>query len=77
MMIPGEIIDNACIKTGDALVIEPAGSDLVGRQGLTTVAHFINPPATVFQAVKESCGIAKGVVHHVHTIAGVVEVSLC
>ena len=72
-----EIIDGASLDVGDRLTIEAQGTQLVARKGNSEVARMPAPPAAIHQAVVDSCGIAKGTVEHVHSMARVVEVSLC
>jgi len=72
-----DIIGKPRLKAGDKLTVEFQGSDLIARRGLSDVARFTNPAADLVQAVKDSCGIAKGTVEAVHEMAGVAEISLC
>lgn len=72
-----DIIGNAELEIGDQLIVEVQGNRLVARRGNSDVALFTNPPPALFEAVTASFGIAKGIVERVHSIAGVVEISLC
>jgi hypothetical protein len=72
-----DIIGNARLEVGDRLTVEAHGGGLIARRGNSDVARFTIPPAGLLQAVTASCGIAKGTVEQVHSIAGVAEISLC
>ena len=72
-----DIIDGARLKVGDRLTVEMQGNQMIARQGNNDVAHFINPASELLNAVTTSCGIAKGTVKEIHSIAKVAEISLC
>lgn len=72
-----DIVGNARIEVGDRLTVEAHGGSLIARRGNSDVARFSNPPPALLQAVIASCGIAKGTVEQVHSIAGVAEISIC
>lgn len=72
-----DIVKGWSLKSGDCLTVELAGDRLVARQGLNEVAVFRNPPRELINAVRESCGVAKGTVEQVHEIAAVAEICLC
>lgn len=72
-----DIVGDASFSTGDNLTVEVQGKGLVARRGISDVARFANPPMDILKAVEASHGIAKGTVVEVHSIAGVVEISLC
>jgi hypothetical protein len=74
---PFELVRNADLHVGETVTVEKEGVALVARHGLSEVARTIHPPADLLQAVERSCGIAKGTVENVHTIAHVAEISLC
>ena len=52
-------------------------SRLIAARGLSEVAYLTNPPADVLSAIEASCGVAKGVVEHVHDDARVAEIAVC
>lgn len=72
-----DIQGNAAIEVGDALHAEIAGSQLVLTRDLKVVAVVADPPASIMQAVQDSCGIATALVQQVHDFAGAIEVTLC
>lgn len=72
-----EILGSARLEQGDRLTVETQGDTLIARRGNSDVARFNNPAPEIVQAVKDSCGIAKGTVEQVHVLAGVAEISLC
>lgn len=72
-----DIIGNARLTVGEKLTVELHDGALVARRGVSDVARFSNPAPDLLQAVKESCGVAKGTVEQVHAMAGVAEISLC
>jgi hypothetical protein len=74
---PFDVAQNAALCTGDFVIVETEGAALVARHSLTEVARIKDPPAELFRAVKDSCGIAKGKIEQVHDLAGVAEISLC
>ena len=75
--VPFELAGSAELRIGETVTVEKEGEALVARQGLSEVARSIHPPADLLQAVDRSCGIAKGTVESVHTVAHVAEISLC
>jgi len=72
-----DIIDNAKLSPGDQLTVESKNGMLIARRGTSDVARFTNPAAELVQAVAASCGIARGTVQEVYSVAGVAEISLC
>ena len=72
-----DIIGRAQLSVGERLTVEIQDESLVARRGNSKVAHFTKPAPALVQAVKESCGVAKGKVEQVHDVAGVAEISLC
>jgi hypothetical protein len=72
-----DIVGNATLAIGEHLTVEPEGQELVARRGNTEVARVERPSNELMQAIKDSCGIAKGIVEQVHALAGVAEISLC
>lgn len=72
-----DILGSARLEQGDRLTVEAQGETLIARRGNSDVARFNNPPPEIVQAVKDSCGVAKGTVEQVHVLAGVAEISLC
>jgi len=74
---PFDLAGSADLHPGDTVTVEKAGECLVARSGLSEVARSAHPPAELLRAVDRSCGIAKGTVENIHTIAGVAEISLC
>jgi hypothetical protein len=65
-----DILGSARLERGDRITVEVQG-------GNSDVARFNNPAPAIVQAVKDSCGVAKGTVEQVHVLAGVAEISLC
>lgn len=65
------------LHPGDVVTVEKSGDCLVARSGLSEVGRNIHPPAELLRAVDQSCGVAKGTVEIVHSVAGVAEISLC
>jgi len=76
-VVDADLVANASIRAGETLVIRKVGNRLVAARGLSEVAYLTNPPADVVKAIEASCGIAKGVVEHVHDDAGVAEIAVC
>lgn len=72
-----EIVGNAKLHIGDQLTVEREGEGLVALRGNFEVARFTKPAAELVKAVRDSCGVAKGVVEQVYDLAGVAEISLC
>lgn len=72
-----DIIGNARLAVGEQLTVETQGGNLVARRGHSDVARFTSPAPDLIRAVQASCGIAKGTVAQVHSLAGVAEISLC
>ncbi|MDR4308495.1 hypothetical protein IHQ68_17895 [Chelatococcus sambhunathii] len=72
-----EIIGNARLRAGEQLTVEREGEGLVALRGNSEVARFTKPAPELVKAVRDSCGVAKGVVDQVHDLAGVAEISLC
>ena len=71
-----ELIGDAILNVGDWVTVEAQDTVLIARQGIRDVARMLNPPPAIRQAVADSCGIAKGTIEQVHTLSGVVEISL-
>jgi hypothetical protein len=74
---PFELGGSAELHPGDRLTVEKLGDCLVARNGLSEVGRNLHPPADLLRAVEQSCGVAKGTVEIVHSVAGVAEISLC
>lgn len=72
-----DLVGNARLAIGETLIVEVEDGSLVARKANTTVARFTNPSADLLSAVAMSCGVAKGVVCEVHSLANVAEISLC
>ncbi|WP_143269025.1 hypothetical protein [Azospirillum agricola] len=72
-----DILGDANLEVGERLTVEAQNGDLIARRGNSSVARFTNPAPELLNAVVASCGIAKGTVEQVYTIAGVAEISLC
>ena len=72
-----EIRNNARFTESDEVIVKLKGETLFAIRGLIEVARFIDPHPLLIEAVRDSCGIAKGTVEEVHNLAGVVEISLC
>jgi hypothetical protein len=72
-----EVKKNAELYVGETLTVEKEGESLVARHGLSEVARSIRPSTDLLQAVDRSCGIAKGTVETIHSIANIAEISLC
>lgn len=76
-VVDADLVGDASIRAGEYLVIRKVGDRLVAARGLSEVAHLTNPPADVLSAVEASCGVAKGLVEHVHDDARVAEIAIC
>jgi hypothetical protein len=74
---PFELNKNAEVYVGETLTVEKDGDSLVARHGLSEVARSMHPPSELLQAVDRSCGVAKGTVENIHSIANIAEISLC
>ncbi|MCR9193748.1 MAG: hypothetical protein NXH88_03395 [Hyphomonas sp.] len=72
-----DIIGNTRLSVGDQLTVEAQGGTLIARRGHSDVARFTSPSPDLVRAVESSCGIAKGTVAQIHSLAGVAEISLC
>lgn len=72
-----DVVGNARLTVGEILIVEAEDGGLVARKANTIVARFTNPAADLVNAVTSSCGVAKGVVHEIHSLAEVAEISLC
>lgn len=75
--VAADVINGAELDVGESLVVEPQAGMLIARQGNDEVARITDAPRSIFQAVADSYGIAKGTVETVHRTACVVEISLC
>jgi hypothetical protein len=75
--VAADILGSAHLERGDRLTVETQGETLIARRGNSDVARFNNPAPEIVQAVKDSCGVAKGTVEQIHVLAGVAEISLC
>jgi hypothetical protein len=71
------IVGGADFQLGDQVMVEAAGAALVALRGLTEVARDSSPATELLRAVEASCGVAVGTVEQIHSISGVVEISLC
>lgn len=76
-VVDADVVENASIRVGEVLVIRKIGSHFVAARELSEVAYLMNSPADVVRAIEASCGIAKGIVEHVHDDAGVAEIAVC
>jgi hypothetical protein len=74
---PFDMAPRAKLNPGERVTVEPAGAQLVARQGLNEVARARAPSASVLKAVQDSCGIASGKIEQVHDEASVTEISIC
>ena len=74
---PFDLGGSSEIHPGDRVTVEKLGDCLIARNGLSEVGRNLRPPAELLRAVDQSCGVAKGTVEIVHSVAGVAEISLC
>lgn len=74
---PFVLVHNVTLCAGDTVVVEADGKALVARQGLGEVARTDDPPPQLLEAIRNSCGVAKGTVEQIHPLAGTAEISLC
>ncbi|MGO1078819.1 hypothetical protein [Inquilinus sp. CA228] len=74
---PIDVRPNAKIEIGQELIVEISGQSLVFRDVLSIVAKVDAPPADIYQAVEDSCGVATAIVQDVHELSAVAEVTLC
>lgn len=65
------------LHAGDRVTVESVGDGLAVRSGIRTVGHYASPTPEMLAIVRDSSGIADGVVEVVHETAGVAEVSVC
>jgi len=72
-----DILGGARLEAGETLTVEAQNGTLIARRGIGVVARFSRSAPELVQAVKDSCGVAKGTVERVHPLAGVAEISLC
>ncbi len=72
-----DIAKDVKLRAGDQLTIELETNNLVALRGNAEVARSAKPPQELLNAVKASCGVAKGVVQEAHDLAGVVEIAVC
>ncbi|MBO6566367.1 MAG: hypothetical protein JJ956_16560 [Pseudomonadales bacterium] len=63
-------------KIGDQVTVELEGSRMIARDGVNEIAIVNQPSAAVQEALKKSCSIAPGQIEKVHSLAGVIEVSI-
>ena len=71
------ILTGEAVSTGEKLIIESEGKELVASKGNTVVARVKNPPADVITAISQSGGIAKGEIQKINAISKTVDISLC
>lgn len=71
------IIGKVQLRVRDNLIVEIRDGSLIVMQGNSPVAQFDAPPQEIMEAVKDSCGIAKGTVEQVYNLSGMVDISLC
>ena len=71
------VAPNVTLAEGEAVTVQLDGEHLIAMRGLSEVARFIRPPQEILQAIKGSCGLARGVVEQFNPISGTVEISMC
>jgi hypothetical protein len=71
------LAQSAEVHVGDTVTVEMEGPVLIARIRLNEVGRAENPPSEILSAVQGSCGIAKGLIEHVHGLARVAEIALC
>lgn len=67
----------ATLDTGETLIVEPKGAELVASRGNSQVARIKNPPADVMKAICSTGGVAKGEVQKINKISKTVDISFC
>lgn len=72
-----DIVGGTRLEVGQQLTVEVQEGILIARRGNREVARFTDPAPEIVTAVQASCGIAKGTVECVYTLAGVAEISIC
>lgn len=72
-----DLANNATLEKGDTVIVQLNGTTLVAMRGLSKVAYFIAPSPALVSAIQQSCGVARGTVEQINSIAGVVEISIC
>jgi hypothetical protein len=65
------------LGVGDTLGVCFDGERVVATSGITPIAIVANPPAELVRALQESFGEACGQVEAVHSLSGIVEISIC
>jgi hypothetical protein len=65
------------LKTGETLIVEPKGAELIASRGNSEVACIKNPPADVMQAILSKGGVAKGEVQKVNKLSNTADIALC
>jgi hypothetical protein len=71
-----DLAPGGIVRQGDPLIVEAVRGALVVSVGNAEVARSDHPPADLVEALTGSCGIAKGSVRNVHTMAGVIEIAI-
>lgn len=65
------------LKTGETLIIEPKGPELVASRGNSEIARIKNPPADVMQAICGKGGVAKGEVQKINKLSNTADIAIC
>jgi hypothetical protein len=65
------------LTTGEKLGVRLDGDCVVAMRGLDLIATIKSPPADLLAALSASHGEAYGVVHQMHDIAHVAEITVC
>ena len=71
-----DLASAATLEKGDTVTVQLNGTKLVAMRGLSEVAYFTAPSPALVSAVQQSCGVARGTVEQIHSIASVVEISI-
>jgi hypothetical protein len=74
--VAANIVSGVPMSPGDTVNAEMEGDALVFRRGLSVIARKANPPAEIAEAVTQHCNIRPGVVDQVHSMAGMVEITV-
>lgn len=71
------ITDKSSLKSGEKVIIEPRGKELVASRGNSVVALFKNPPADIMTAITQSGGIAKGEIQKINNLSKTADITIC
>ena len=75
-VVTAQLSSDACVNTGDTLIIQTTSDGLMVSDGLRAIGRIENPPPELTAAILDCGGYAEGVLNRVGLFGDTAEVSV-